>query len=164
MYGLDFRFIPLSQGQFALVCATDFDWLNQWKWFAHWEKKTQTFYACRSTTDPNTPKTIWMHRVILGLKPKDGKIGDHVETGATLDNRRENLRVATRHESMRNRRAHKNNKSGVKGISLNNGSYLVRIVAMGKTICLGRRKEIEAAKDLYAEGAKKYHGEFARTS
>jgi hypothetical protein len=160
------RTIELTQGQFAVVDDEDFDLLSRWKWFAHWEKRTQSFYACRSVSaDANGKKgTVWMHRQILGLSVGDGKIGDHINTEATLDNRRNNLRIVTAHQSMCNRRAHKNNRSGVKGISLNNGSYLVRIVVNRKTICLGRRKQIEDAKVLYAEGAKKYHGEFARTA
>jgi hypothetical protein len=33
---LDYRLIPLSQGQFAKVDAADYEWLNHWKWNARW--------------------------------------------------------------------------------------------------------------------------------
>lgn len=158
------KIIELTQDQVAWVDDEDFEWLSQWKWFAHWEQKTQSFYACRTVQATETTKqgTVWMHRQILGLVVNDGKIGDHIDTAATLDNRRNNLRVVNAHQSVCNRRAQRNNKLGIKGVSLNNGSYLVRIMVNRKTICLGRRKNLDDAKALYAEGAKKYHGEFAR--
>lgn len=37
--------IPLTQGKFALVDDTDFDWLMRWKWQAKWGRGT--FYAKR---------------------------------------------------------------------------------------------------------------------
>ncbi len=158
------REIVLTQGQKAIVDASDYEWLTQWKWFAHWEKHTQSFYACRSTRDENGVKgTVWMHRQILGLVLKDGKIGDHIETTQTLNNCRSNLRVATPGESVRNRRKNSNNKCGIRGVSLNNGTYLVRITVDKKPIYVGRRRTLEDAALLYAEASKKYHGEFGRT-
>lgn len=42
------RRIPLSQGQFAIVDASNYDWLIQWKWYAQWNPKTRSFYAVRT--------------------------------------------------------------------------------------------------------------------
>lgn len=42
------RKIPLTQGKFALVDDADFDWLNQWKWYAL--KTKTTFYAVRKVS------------------------------------------------------------------------------------------------------------------
>lgn len=158
----EYRMIPLSQGQWAIVDVADFEWLNQWKWFAHFEKNTGRFYAARNAMVNGKKTLIWMHRQILGLVHGDGKIGDHREFTATLDNRRSNLRIATHAQNVFNRGRLKSNKAGVKGISLNNGSYMVRIGFNGATIYVGRRKCLEAARALYKEAALKYHGEFAR--
>jgi hypothetical protein len=159
----EYRTITLTRGQVAIVDSFDYDWLNQWKWFAHYEKKTESFYACRSVVENKKRGTIWMHRQILGLSALDGKIGDHKNSEKTLDNRRENLRVSTQAQSLMNRRKCKRNRCGAKGVSLNNGTYLVRIGIGGKTIYIGRRKTINEAELLYAEASKKYHGDFGRT-
>jgi hypothetical protein len=44
----EYRTIPLTQGQFALVSAEDHEYLSQWKWCAQWSTLTQAFYAIRS--------------------------------------------------------------------------------------------------------------------
>lgn len=41
--------------------------------------------------------TTGMHRFLLGLKPGDKRVGDHIN-GDTLDNRRKNLRACTASE------------------------------------------------------------------
>lgn len=151
-----YRLIPLTQGQWAIVDADRYTYLMQWKWFAHWEKNTQTFYACRSEKG----QTIWMHREILGLKLFDGKIGDHRNRKQTLDNRINNLRIATRSQSMHNQRARKS-KLGVKGVTFNNDWFMVRIGLGGKKIYIGRRRTLAEAKALSLEAQAKYHGEFA---
>jgi len=74
--------IKLTKGQVALVDDEDFEYLNQWKWFAH--VRRDRYYAARSDWS-NRPKskTISMHRVILGItNPK--LFGDH-KNHNTLD-------------------------------------------------------------------------------
>jgi|SRR6185369_13666149 len=157
--GVYCRLIPLTQGQFAIVDASDYEWLMQWKWQA--KKHENGFYAQRSKRKKGQVIYISMHREILGLGPSDESTGDHINR-LPLDNRRANLRKAnTWQQQMFNRGTGKNNKFGCKGISLQRGRYRVRIYIDGKSIELGIVDTLGEARILYEQGALKYHGEFA---
>ena len=84
-----YRLIPLTKGQNAIVDKEDYDFLNQWSWFASFDKKT--CYAARRRIVDGRAEKIYMHRVILGLTDL---MADH-KNHNTLDNRRCNLRPAT---------------------------------------------------------------------
>jgi hypothetical protein len=58
-------------------------------------------FRMRALKDGHSEK-LKLHRVIMCCSPNDGLEIDHVNR-RTLDNRRSNLRVATRAENMRNR-------------------------------------------------------------
>jgi len=60
--------IKLTQGKCALVDNADFEWLSQWKWCA--VKPQGIWYAVRKAKG----YTVRMHREILGLRYKDGKL------------------------------------------------------------------------------------------
>lgn len=103
--------IPLTQGLFALVDDEDFDWLNQWKWYA--QKSANTFYAVRNSKRVNGKREqIRMHVEILGKK--EGFMADHLN-GAGLDNQRYNLRHVTRRQNAQNR--HHDRSSKYPGVS-----------------------------------------------
>jgi len=111
------RIIPLTQGQVTLVDASDYNWLNRWKWYAHYSPHGRTFYALRNIPEKGKGKqrTLRMARAILGAKPSE--IVDHVNHN-TLDNRRANLRIVTASQNQQNQRllsAH--NTSGFRGVS-----------------------------------------------
>lgn len=96
------RKIPLTQGKFTTVDETDFDWLNQWKWYA---KDGQAcngthHYAARGIFDNGIKKTILMHRFIMNC-PKGKEV--HHKNQDTLDNRRCNLEVLTKAENLNRR-------------------------------------------------------------
>lgn len=42
--------IQLTRGQFAIVNEADFEQLNQWRWFATWNRYTRSFYAARNSS------------------------------------------------------------------------------------------------------------------
>jgi len=152
------RLITLTQGQFAIVDAADYEWLNQWKWFAHYSKKHDKWYAHR--TVHNT--TQMMHRVILGLT--DSKvIGEHRDNNG-LNNSRSNLRPATQSENIRNSKLYSTNTSGFKGVSQvkKTGKWRAMICANHRNKFLGSFSDKEDAARAYNEAALKYYGEFAR--
>ena len=157
------RQIPLTQGKFALVDDEDFNWLNQWKWFAfrancgHWD-------ARRNISIGNGDQVqALMHRVIMGLERGDGKQVDHINCNS-LDNRRENLRIVDSFGQAKNRRTRKDSSTGLKGAyPYKPGIWRSHIRVNKKHIALGYFKSPEAAHEAYCEAAKKYHGDFART-
>jgi hypothetical protein len=103
---------------------------------------------------------ILLHRVITNCP--DSYDVDHIN-GNGLDNRKCNLRIATRSQNLANTGAHSHNKSGYKGVSFDKskGKWRAQITKEGRCRNLGRFSDpIEAAK-RYDEAAKKLHGEFA---
>jgi hypothetical protein len=89
---------------------------------------------------------------------------DHKD-GNPANNRLSNLRVATKQENARNRRA--TSKCGLKGVSLDSrktkAKWRARIKVDDKQIGLGYFETKEAAAAAYAVAAHQFFGEFART-
>ncbi len=151
--------IPLSQGKVALVDDEDYDRLSENKWWV--QKDGRTYYAVRSVTlAPNQEKRIWMHREILGLAT--GQYTDHIN-GNGLDNSRSNLRSATLSQNGANRRIAQNNSSGIKGVTWHKhrSKWQSSVTVHGKTIYLGRFKDLKSAECIYKLAAFKYFGDFA---
>lgn len=82
------------------------------------------------------------------------------------DNRLCNLREATRGENMRNVRAHKNNKSGLKGVSFDRRRKIIKwqasIKVLGARRWLGSFETPELAHAAYVDAARELHGDFMR--
>jgi hypothetical protein len=91
--------VPLTRGQYAVVDAADETLVRQFKWHAQ-QNGMGGFYAAASIKDADGRWAhLSMHRLITGA-PK-GKVVDHINHD-TLDNRRENLRVGSHRDNMRN--------------------------------------------------------------
>lgn len=162
--------IKLSKGRVVLVSDEDYDWLNQWKWWAY--KGSHSYYARRFYYIPGKKgkvrKAIIMHRLILGLTDPT-ILCDHADHNG-LNNQRNNIRIATRSQNRANSRPNKNGTSKYLGVSRQqridrhnkvHTKWAAQIGINGKTIGLGRFKaEIEAAK-AYDIAAKIHHKEFA---
>jgi hypothetical protein len=143
--------LNLTQGQFALVDDNSFDWLNQWKWYAGWNKCTQSFYAQRGIRRNGKTLIIRMARVIMGLQPSNKYEVDH-RNHNTLDNQRHNLRAVTHRGNQCNRR----NTKGYCWISARS-SYLVRIQSNKRKIHVGYYKTKEEAQNAYQKAKSIYH-------
>jgi len=110
-----------------------------------------------------------LHRIILervlGRTLTRKEQVDHIN-GDTLDNRRENLRLATHAQNQQNRKVRSDSKSGYKGVwyRSDTGKWCAEIKANRKRYCLGSFGTPEDAYKAYCDAAKELHGEFARTA
>jgi len=160
-FGYPFRRISLTRGKLAIVDPVDYYCLCGDKWFA--TKNGSTFYAKRHTRKRDRSKisSVFMHRIIMNAP--DHLVVDHINYNG-LDNRRANLRLATRRQnSIHVIRTMNPGSSKYKGVSWRTEKkrWHAQITTHGKTIRLGYFKdEIEAAR-VYDEAAKIHHGEFA---
>lgn len=148
------RKIPLTQGQVAIVDDDDYVTLSQYKWYALWDDDTQSFYAGREFRINGKRRTVRMQAFLMG------GMADH-KNHDTLDNQRDNLRIADRFRNAHNRRISRNNTSGYKGVSPQNGRWRAVIYLHSKRKSLGMFDDpIDAAK-AYDAAARELFGEFA---
>jgi len=133
----------------AIIDEPDMPKASEFNWYV------TTLGYVRSTTEPR----VWLHRLILG--DKVGFVVDHAN-GNKLDNRRSNLRHATRSQSQCNRRPPKSNKSGFAGIRFFKGKWEARITVNRQPYWLGSFLTLGEALKARRKGSDKYHGEFAR--
>lgn len=158
--------ITLTRGQIAIVDDVDAD-LATVKWCAA-ERSNHpgVYYAKRSVHSEGKTLNVRLHRVILSrilnreLASTD-KV-DHIDLNP-LNNRRENLRLATNAQNMRNQKIRKDNTSGYKGVTWHKatGTWHMKIRHDGGRITESGFKTPEAAAERYRELAIELHGEFA---
>lgn len=162
-YGYPFRRIYLDEGLWTIVDPQDYYRFGCFKW--HLEGHDGKFYAVRDTLVglDHTIK-VRLHREIMQA-PK-GTFVDH-HNGDSLDNRQDNLRIATRCQNMQNAKKRKKKAGATSqftGVYLdkNGRTWDYQLKANGKIVSTGRfPTEIEAAR-ARDRAAIKYHGEFAR--
>jgi hypothetical protein len=78
--------IPLNNGWFAIIDATDFFELSKFHWTTR--RSHSVIYAIRKTHIGRKSRTIFMHRQILSADPA---LDVHHLNHNALDNRRSNL-------------------------------------------------------------------------
>lgn len=152
--------IPLTQGQFAIVDAQDFEMLNKHKWYALWDPRTKSYRAIRESSRADGGRTIYMSREIMGNPP--GMLIDH-RNHETLDNRRKNLRSATVLQNNQNQRLRSDNTSGRKGVSWHKGrlKWQARISINGRETYLDIFADPDSASKAYDVASKIVAGQFA---
>jgi hypothetical protein len=153
--------IELTQGQVALVDDQDYEELSQFKWHASWSARRHGYNAQRDIRLPDGKWTTeHMHRRILGLARGDKRHGDRINF-STLDNRRENLRIADALQSQAHRRKNRTGKSGFKGVSWYKPcqKWVVQVMRNGKrfsTYCDNK----QLAHGIYCLIGPTLHGRF----
>lgn len=157
------REIILTRGMVTVVDDEDYEWLNQWKWQAH-ENKRGVYYAVRNAWIKETKgrERMAIHRMILGLSAGDPRKGDHINHDG-LDNRRANLRIATHGQNVQNSRRRRDNTSGFKGVSWDKeaSKWQAYIFSDKRRRLLGRFKTKEEAHAAYCVAAQALWGEFS---
>lgn len=156
--------IKLNSNQYpglsVLVDDSDYRWLCQYKW--HPLKNKYTWYAVTHAKTTNGKDTkIYMHRLICGLPL--GQDVDHINSDG-LDNRRENLRAATRSQNNANQRRQKRSTRRFRGVywAKHANRWTARIGHDGGYSHLGYYFSEETAAKAYDEAALRYFGEYAR--
>jgi len=145
--------------KFVLIDDENYNWLNKHKWY--FEKG----YAIRIYQQKNKIFKIRMHRQILNTP--EGLYTDHINRNK-LDNRKKNLRFATRQQNSANRTANRKkikSNNPYKGVHKEprnkNKKWIARIWFYNNHIYLGGfHTKIEAAK-AYDVKAKELFGEYA---
>lgn len=155
----DIAYVPLTKGYEAIIDASDAALVSGRNWYA--QVGRTGVYAARSQTHEGRQRCVLMHRVLLSA-PDDMEV-DHWD-GDGLNNRRANLRLATRLQNQGNRPANRSNRLGVKGVRAHQGRYMAEITVRGRTTFLGSFDTIEEASAAYARAADNFFGEFARSA
>ena len=152
--------IKLTQGKVALVDDEDFEYLNQFKWFA--VKDKCTFYAIRNARkEDGTRTTVKMHRIVM--KTPEGMEVDHKD-GDGLNCQKYNMRNCTHAQNMINKKIGVIGTSKFKGVCWypNYKKWRVQITMKNKKISLGYYSSEKEAALIYNGKAVELHGEFAR--
>ncbi|BAK66857.1 putative endonuclease [Sphingobium sp. SYK-6] len=151
---------PLSRGLFAIIDDEDEHLVAGIKWHAHpVERSTGGFYAVngRGGAKPTLAGRRYMHRLILGASAS--QLVDHVN-GDGLDNRRANLRIATRRQNNINRQT--TNRWGFRGIERTaSGRWRSLIRVDGRRIAGPLQDNAIDAALIYDAMASLHFGEFA---
>lgn len=117
-----------------------------------------------TTRDKNRKgRRINFHRIVMGLTYEKIDV-DHIHGKQTrYDNRKENLRIATRSQNNMNSALSKNNTSGVTGVYFdkNTKKWSASITVNYKTIHLGSFDTFEKAVNARKEAEERYFGKYS---
>lgn len=153
--------IRLSNGETVWVDASDWDLVSKHKWYFY-KGSGSTNYAASSSSGPG-----FMHRLIMGLKPHDGLMVDHIDSDG-LNNRRSNLRVVTPALNSAYQRKQNNPRktSQYKGVSFktDKGKWRAVMQINRKHIHLGYFSSQKEAADAYDAAATRVWGAHSITN
>jgi len=142
----------------ALIDDADFDKVSKYRWVLGNGGYPQAWLNGRR---------IYMHRIIMGdairASASGASVVDHINRNP-LDNRRKNLRIATRSQNVVNRSLPKANKYGYRGVDYNRNhqSFYAVIYANNKRYKKWPYATAEEAAHAYDELAREHHGDFAQ--
>jgi len=149
--------IPLAKGRgFALVDDDDVPLISGYTWNLQTGSSTVDYATAYIPGSGHNGRNVLMHVLITG------RLGTDHANGNGLDNRRENLRPATRAQNMANSRKAAGCSSAYKGVCLTRWGWQAYIKVDRKRRHLGYFAVEEAAACAYDAAASAAWGEFAR--
>jgi hypothetical protein len=147
----DVAVVPLTRGQFCIIDADDIPMVSGIVWQALQVLDDPGQYYARSSDG------LLLH--VMLMRPSEGEDVDH-RNRCKLDNRRANLRLASRTLNAVN--WIRENKAGYRGLSqMKNGTFGVSVTDGGRRVQLGTYESAEYAARIYDAAAAAIHGEFA---
>lgn len=157
--GENVKKIILTKNKSALVSNIDFPRINRHKWRAVLNHALGTWYAVREGSRKLGRTTIYMHQFI---RCHTSRV-DH-KNGNGLDNRRINLRDATRSQNGANMKRPRHNTSGYKGVTWDKARacWVAQIKVLGRRHYLGGFRNRSLAHLAYCAAARNYFEEFAK--
>lgn len=158
--------IQLTKGRVCLIDESDFHLVMRYSWrYSPNTKRAEFGYAVTTARiDGRYRRTVTMHRLLLS-PPKDKQV-DHIN-GDRLDNRRANLRLASRSQNMFNaRKSSAASTSVYKGVFWNSQKerWHAATYENGRVIHLGFFEDESLAALASDAYALKRCAEFARTN
>src|ERR1051325_317064 len=154
--------IPLTNGGVALIDDSDYPIVESLLW--HWwtqPPRNLTKYAIASRWENGVRFHFRMHRLIIGVTDRRIPVDHRNRNG--LDNRRENIRIATPTQSAANVGLRRNSLSGYKGVTWHKGDceWHARIRCNNVVYFLGAFTDRIEAALAYDKAAVELFGEFA---
>lgn len=160
------KYITLSKGYSTEIDDEDFDVVSQSNWHVHIDRRKdgsiRGVYAIRNISTPSGRTSQKLHRLLMGVTDPKVEV-DHIDHNG-LNNRRNNLRVATHSQNAQNRVISPLcNTSGHKGVVWHkrHAKWQAQIKIYGKIKHLGYFERIEDAVVAYNKAAAETFGEFA---
>ena len=148
--------IAIGRGRFTLVDAMDHQYLSD---YSTWHISKNGYVTGHIPKSGKTGKNIYMHRLIAQRMNLDLKYDVDHKNRNKLDNRRDNIRIATRSQQTANRIYH--NKYGFRGVSKTFNTWWAKIKVGDRILYLGSHKTAADAARAYDVAAIQYYGDFA---
>lgn len=155
-----------TNGVKFLISRQDYETVSAYKWHARrcsTNSGALRYAVYRRTSRKDGRKDFILARMLLSA-PRGLQV-DHKD-GDTLNNTRENLRLATPSQNAHNRGVQYNNTSGFKGVTYypREKKFIALITVNYRRIALGYYPTAEEAARAYDAAALEHLGEFARVN
>ena len=149
-YGIGYT----SKGEEFYFDLEDYDKIKDYYWL-------KTEYGYIHSTNRKDKQYVFLHRLVMNINDPE-IICDHINCNK-IDNRKNNLRIATRSGNATNRPPYEKSVSGYSGVTFDKtkNKWLVRIYINHKQVNLGCYDNLDEAIAKRLKAEEKYYGEFS---